>query len=89
MGPGFWKLKKALYGLKKAGHQWHLTLNTAFIDIGYTRSQTDWSVHFKHNDVELVGLSGTIVDDIILSTSTKLESDRFASEASRQAVRYL
>jgi hypothetical protein len=85
MGPGYWRLKKALYGLKQAGRQWYLTLNDAFKDIGYARSETDWSVHYKRENTKLVGLiSGTIVNDIILATDTKTEShhefDRFAAQ---------
>ena len=62
----------------------YITLNSAFSEIGYTRSQTDWSVHFRHEKNTLVGLLGTIVDDIILSTKTKSESDRFATELARR-----
>ena len=43
------KLRKGLYGLKQAGHEWYATLRDFLINLGFRRTHSDHSVFvFKH-----------------------------------------
>ena len=70
----FWRLRKGLYGLRQAGRQWYLTLHDAYVDLGFVRCQSDWSVYTKRTESSL-SMSATSVDDIILVSDSKRESD--------------
>ena len=41
----YWKLKKAIYGLKQAGQQWKTKLNNAMETLGFIRSQADYCLY--------------------------------------------
>jgi hypothetical protein len=75
----YWRLRKGLYGLRQAGRQWYLTLHQAYSDLGYKRCETDWSVYTRRSD-DAFSMSATSVDDIILASDSKLESDLAASQ---------
>jgi hypothetical protein len=79
----YWRLRKGLYGLRQAGRQWYLTLHDAYTDLGYTRCESDWSVYTRRSSSSL-SLSATSVDDILLASNSKLESDTAASEIDRK-----
>jgi len=36
LGPGYWLLKKALYGLRQSGREWYLEMNNSYHEIGMT-----------------------------------------------------
>jgi hypothetical protein len=75
----FWRLRKGLYGLRQAGRQWYLTLHDAYINLGFTRCQSDWSVYTRRTS-STFSMSATSVDDIILASDSKTESDNTARQ---------
>jgi Reverse transcriptase (RNA-dependent DNA polymerase) len=75
----FWRLRKGLYGLHQAGRQWYLTLHDTYTNLGFTRCQSDWSV-YTHQSSSGFTMSTTSVDDIILTSGSKSESDRASME---------
>ena len=75
----FWRLRKGLYGLRQAGRQWYLTLHDAYTTLGFTRCKSDWSVYTRQSPSGFT-MSATSVDDIILASDSKSESDRASSQ---------
>jgi hypothetical protein len=75
----YWRLRKGLYGLRQAGRQWYLTLHDAYTDLGYTRCESDWSVYTRRSPSSFT-LSATSVDDILLASDSKAESDAAAAQ---------
>lgn len=75
----FWRLRKGLYGLRQAGRQWYLTLHQAYLDLGYTRCESDWSVYTRRS-TSASSMSATSVDDILIASNSKAESDKAAAE---------
>jgi hypothetical protein len=75
----YWRLCKGLYGLRQAGRQWYLTLHDAYSALGYTRCQSDWSVYTRRCGSSFT-MSATSVDDILLASDSKSESDLAASQ---------
>lgn len=82
-GGGFWRLKKGLYGLKQSGRQWYLTMNTMYEEIGFKRCESDWSVHVRRKDTDLA-MTATSVDDILLVTNSKTESDTVTADIDKR-----
>jgi Reverse transcriptase (RNA-dependent DNA polymerase) len=79
---GFWQLLKGLYGLHQAGRQWYLHLNERFEAMGFKQTDSDWSVHQRFTtDGHLI--SATSVDNILLASSSKEESNRAAKDISQ------
>lgn len=82
-GPGFWRLRKGLYGLRQSGRQWYIKMNTMFNSIGFTRCESDWSVHVAkkpQTDTDEFSATATSVDDIMLVTHSVAESDRVTED---------
>ena len=75
----YWRLRKGLYGLRQAGRQWYLTLHEAYTALGYARCQSDWSVYTRRSSSSF-SMSATSVDDILIASNSKTESDHAASE---------
>jgi hypothetical protein len=75
----YWRLHKGLYGLRQAGRQWYLTLHQAYIDLGYTRCESDWSAYTRRSSSHF-SMSATSVDDILIASNSKAESDRATAE---------
>ena len=75
----YWRLRKGLYGLRQAGRQWYLTLHDAYTALGYTRCQSDWSMYTRRSESSF-SMSATSVDDILLASDSKDESNRATSE---------
>ena len=75
----FWRLRKGLYGLRQAGRQWYLTLHQAYSELGYKRCESDWSVYTRRSASGL-SMSATSVDDILIASDSRSESDKAAAE---------
>jgi hypothetical protein len=74
VGSGFWRLRKGLYGLKQAGRQWYIELNSKLESIGFKRTESDWSVYVRHTDTGMTILT-TSVDDMLIASTTTAKSD--------------
>jgi hypothetical protein len=60
------KLKKALYGLKKAPRSWYGRIDIFLMSLGFTKSKEDYNLYFKvMNNEPLILL--LYVDDLFLS----------------------
>ena len=75
----YWRLHKGLYGLRQAGRQWYLTLHQAYSDLGYVRCESDWSTYTRRSPSGF-SMSATSVDDILIASDSKSESDLAADE---------
>jgi hypothetical protein len=79
LGPGYWHLMKALYGLKQAGREWYFELDGSYKSMGFARCESDWSVHHRRTNGN-ISITVTSVDDIVLASQSKAESDRVTDE---------
>jgi hypothetical protein len=75
----YWRLHKGLYGLRQAGRQWYHLLNDTYSCLGYTRCESDWSVYVRKTD-DAFTISATSVDDLLLASNSKSESDLATSQ---------
>ncbi len=75
----YWRLKKGLYGLRQAGRQWYIHLHEAYSSLGFTRCESDWSVYIRKTASALT-ISASSVDDLLIASSSKSESDLTASQ---------
>ena len=82
LGTGYWRLQKGLYGLRQSGRQWYLDLNAKLQSIGFTRLESDWSVHIWHIE-KARSMAATNVDDMLISSSTKAESNAVVSDITK------
>ena len=65
---GFWKLNKALYGLRQSGRAWNDKLNDTLLELGFKRLISDPCVYTKTNkENKIVCILGVYVDDILLT----------------------
>lgn len=60
------KLKKSLYGLKQASHQWFAKLHLELTHQGFAQSKNDYSLFIKRTSTSLT-IAAIYVDDIILT----------------------
>ena len=68
------KLKKALYGLKKAPRAWYGRIDSFLMSLGFTKSKDDSNLYFKvMNDEPVILL--LYVDDLFLIGEEKLIID--------------
>jgi hypothetical protein len=81
LGPGYWLLKKALYGLRQSGREWYLEMDKMYCRIGMVRCESDWSVHRQHQD-DNISMTATSVDDISLVSNSIAKADRFTQQIS-------
>src|SRR5258708_24124068 len=75
----YWRLQKGLYGLQPAGRQWYMHLHKVYTMLGFHHYQLDWSVYIRRSPSAL-SISTTSVDDLLLASSSKLESNLTTSE---------
>jgi hypothetical protein len=69
------KLHKNLYGLKQAGHNWHVKLKGGLLDLGFKPCMTDPCVFTKDDLVVLV-----FVDDCLVFSRHKQKVDDFITQ---------
>jgi hypothetical protein len=86
VGNGYWRLRRGLYGLKQAGRQWYLELNTILETLGFKRTESDWSLYRRtHGKDE--SILATSVDDMLIASTSDAESDAVvAALASRLEI---
>ena len=64
------KLKKSIYGLKQASHQWYLKFHEVITSFGFEENIMDWCIYQKVNRSKICFLV-LYVDDILLATNDK------------------
>jgi hypothetical protein len=71
-----YKLKKALYGLKKAPRTWYARTNGHFQETGFNRSKSEPTLYYKQegNGILIVSL---YVDDLLYMGSSSKMKDEF------------
>ena len=74
-----WKLKKALYGLKRAPRAWFSRLDNYLKQQGYIRGGMDSNLYIKFENKNMI-IFVVYVDDIILGSDIQIMSVNFASE---------
>jgi hypothetical protein len=79
VGTGFWRLCKGLYGLKQAGRQWYIELNSKLESISFKQTESDWSLYFWRISREMTLLT-TSVDDMLITSTSSAESDLVVSQ---------
>ena len=72
------KLKKALYGLKKAPRAWFSRLGKYLKHQGYKRGATDSNLHINFENKNMI-IVVVYVDDIIFGSDIQILSVNFAS----------
>ena len=65
-----YKLKKALYGLKKAPRSWYERLRNFLIEQSFVRGQVDKTLFIKRSNIELLVVE-IYVDDIIFGATNE------------------
>jgi hypothetical protein len=83
VGSGYWRLRRGLYGLKQAGRQWYLELNSKLEAIGFKRTESDWSMYRRIQGSEH-SIIATSVDDMLIASTSDAESDAVASALASQ-----
>lgn len=66
---GYYRLHKAIYGLKQSARQWYLTFSTAIQSLGFQKSSYDSCLFFKGKSLVLI-----YVDDLLIAATS--EADR-------------
>ena len=66
------KLRKAIYGLKQAGHTWYQALYQALIDLGFKRAEYDHGVFYAQTTRGVIILTIHVDDCTITGTTQKL-----------------
>jgi Reverse transcriptase (RNA-dependent DNA polymerase) len=62
------KLKKSIYGLKQAGHQWYQKLSNCFDRIGLTKSAVDHTMFYSHSNTGMTIICYS-TDDLMIAAS--------------------
>ena len=61
------RLKKAIYGLKRAPRSWYIKIDTFFKQQGFLRSKNDSRLYIKSDKHGNVCLISLYVDDLIIT----------------------
>src|SRR5216684_4141097 len=75
----YWRLRKGLYGLRQAGRQWYIHLHETYLSLRFSRCESDWSMYTRWSATG-VSISATSVDDLLLASDSKVESDLTAAQ---------
>jgi len=72
-GKGYWKLEKAIYGLKQAGHMWNNKLDSVLREIGFERLNSEPCVYaLKDKYTNIICIIAIYVDDILIAGNRKI-----------------
>ncbi|KAK4700421.1 hypothetical protein P7C70_g5826, partial [Phenoliferia sp. Uapishka_3] len=69
---GVLRLRKSLYGLCQAGHEWNELLHATLVAFGMTRTGSDHGVYFINKDGESLILAIHVDDGLVASSSPEL-----------------
>ena len=65
---GYWKLNKALYGLRQSGRAWNEKLNNTLLKLNFRRLISEPCIYVRRNkENKIVCILGVYVDDILLT----------------------
>ena len=76
------KLRKALYGLRRAPRAWNARLDKELLKLGFVKNPLEHAVYRRSNKSGLL-LVGVYVDDLIITGSSKALIDSFKKEMMR------
>jgi hypothetical protein len=85
LGPDYWLLQKALYGLRQSGWQWYFKMARTYKGMGMIKCELDWSVHYRKDGLN-TSMTATSVDDIVLAMSSMDEADQFTDQIKAKYV---
>jgi len=69
---GFWKLNKAIYGLKQAGRMWNFKINDTLLELGFNRCKSEPCVYIKKDrNNNIICILAIYVDDILIAGKNK------------------
>lgn len=77
------KLRKAIYGLKQASRMWHIVLDKALREMGFTLVKCDHSIWvYKRGDIRII--IPVFVDDMTIAAKSKAEIEKVKDELKRR-----
>ena len=62
----YWKLLKAIYGLKQASRKWKQRLHNTLIRLGFKQTQSDDCLYILKNNDKIILIVLVYVDDIAI-----------------------
>jgi len=69
---GFWKLNKAIYGLKQAGRLWNFKINDTLLELGFNRCKSEPCVYIKKDrNNNIICILAIYVEDILIAGKNK------------------
>lgn len=66
-----WKLKKALYGLRRSPAEWNRELSGTMLSLGFTKSKSDWNFFLRKTQGTTIFIAFHVDDGIITSNNQK------------------
>jgi len=68
----FWKLNKAIYGLKQSGREWNKELNNFLMNLGFKQLVSELCLYVKRSNSNIINcILGVYVDDILIAGKSK------------------
>eukprot|EP00833_Pecoramyces_ruminatium_P015598 jgi/Orpsp1_1/1189630/evm.model.d7180000073350.1 len=72
-GKGYWRLRKAIYGLKQAGRMWNYKIDSVLLELGFYRCKSEPCVYVKKDIYNnIICLLAMYVDDIMIAGKDKV-----------------
>ena len=78
------KLKKSFYGLKQSPRAWFERFGKVINHCGYTQSQANHTMSYKHSDEGKVAILIVYVDDIVLTGDGYNELERLKKKLAKE-----